>query len=99
MRRAKRGRPRAQRGSGKGGTAAVLSVLMPGLGHVYAGQVAVGLGIMAGSPVAVLAAWLILAPVASGVSRGGGALVFLAAPVAVWVWQVYAAFRAGEAAR
>lgn len=86
------------------GVAAVLAVFIPGLGHLYAGQIAFGLGYMLGVPFLFVAPMLLVGATALGGGHAAagakGALAGYAATVligyalgfALWVWQIFDAY-------
>jgi hypothetical protein len=102
-------RGRRARGNGKGGMAAVLSFFIPGLGHLYAGRILTGLGIMGSFPVALLLIWGVGPAAIYGTAdpQGGGnaargllaLALFFGLPVLLWVGQIYLAYLAAERRR
>ncbi len=92
-------------GSGKsGGVAAVLAVLIPGLGHIYAGRLVPGLLYLFGLPVGMFVATIVVAGAgfAAGAAAGGeagavagygGGILFMwLVGFAVYVWQIVDAY-------
>lgn len=65
-----------------GGTAAVLSALVPGLGHLYAGHIAFGLMILIGYPLFSLFVYLVA--LAAGQASAGVALLVCAIWLLAW---------------
>ncbi len=73
--------------------AALLSLCCPGLGQVYCGQIALGLGAMLASGALASIGTLALLPSSLAPGLRGVAAVACAACVAVWVWSVEASRR------
>lgn len=98
--RKRRKRFQPVRKTGKGGMAAVLSAVVPGLGLVYVGQIAAGLMVMVGFPVFVAIANVVLGFGALALSGKSGGMSFLlmilVGVLAPWAGQVYWSYSAGE---
>lgn len=78
------------------GIAAVLAFFWPGVGHIYAGQIAFGLAFFVGWPVIVFIA--LYAGLLSFVAkdRGAGMLVALLVVGCAYVFQIYDAYHAAS---
>jgi TM2 domain-containing membrane protein YozV len=78
------------------GAAAALSLLWSGLGQVYVGRIARGLGIMlAGFLLAFLGLFFIVggAVVGGAAGLGVGAIIYMVLLLAFWVWNVFDAYK------
>lgn len=86
------------------GTAAVLAFFVPGLGHIYCGKIAFGLGYMASVPVVFFLGTLlgVAGAVKSGTGAAGVGGTFVAAyagAIAIWVWQIVDAYNSASKPR
>ncbi|MBX3466137.1 MAG: TM2 domain-containing protein [Planctomycetes bacterium] len=92
-------------GAGKsGGVAAVLAVLLPGLGHIYAGRLVAGLLYLFGLPIGMFVATIVVASagLAAGAAAGGdagalagyggGVLFMWLIGLLVYLWQIFDAY-------
>jgi len=70
------------------GIAAVLSFLIPGLGQIYNGRIGKGLLLIIGLPI-LLVIGIFTIFIVIGV-------VFIILYIALWIWQIYDAYKTAE---